>query len=324
LAPSPATYVWDLWLLPLGEQLHMFRLESGAEVAPAERHHHAVRIVHFRGDRSLRRWSRVGVALAPGPESSWDGLALWSGCCVSDGRQAHLFYTARGRERFWWQQVGVATSPLPDLGAWTRSPHPLLSPAGGDYELPEGPNSLGTAPAWRDPWVGRLSGGGWRMLLTARDRRRPGPWNGCVAELRSSDLARWQAHEPFFSPGLFDEVELPELLERDGTEYLFFSTPERALGPAWQARFGDPAGAGGLHCWLRSPGDRDFRPANGDGVVRGLAAPQVYGVRLVEGPGGALRGLGWCEREPGSDRFSGALVGPLELLLDGEGVKLAA
>lgn len=313
-------YRWDLWFLETGDEVTMFRLESPVTGRPDDRHHDGVRIVSSTGERSLGAWGPTGVALSPGPAGSWDDLALWSGCAIAHDETAYLFYTGRSRNRFWRQRIGLAKSPLDDLRRWKKLPRPVAEPSRAWYEQPETPNELDTAPAWRDPWVSGRTGE-WEMLVTARDSRIDGPFNGCVGRLTSADLLRWDPDEPCFSPGLFDEIELPQTIRRRDTVYLLFSTHARSLSPEWHERFGSARARGGLHCWYSDGDGADWRPANGDGIVLGLEAPRVYGVRLLSGTVGTHRALGWLDEDSQGD-FSGELTDPLEIRLEGDRVTL--
>jgi beta-fructofuranosidase len=308
----PGAILWDPWFLAYRGEYHAFYLQVPVLEDPEQRHHDAVEIGHAVSE-DLHRWRERPVALRPGPAGAWDSLALWTGCAVHDGTRFHLFYTGRCSSEFWLQRIGVAVSQ--DLDRWEKEPAFRLDPEPGHYSATASLNELGVPPAWRDPWVFRDPQTGlWYMTLSARTASER-PHNACVALARSDDLRQWEVLPPLLTPGVYDEMELPQPIHHDGRWYLFFSTRGIHYRADWAGRHGR---CSGLHCYVADDLLGEYRPVNGNGVVLD-DADRRYGVRLVKRDGDDYIAVGWLDYDSG--RFVGAIGEPLRLRLEGDRVR---
>lgn len=245
---------------------HLFfqHLPGQVEWGPAQHWGHAV-------SEDLRRWEEQSVVLTPDDD---DG-GVWSGTVVDHPSAARLFYTATQTAA---PDLGVVRAAHPTDAEWTtwrKDASFALAPDGVDLV------------AFRDPFVIRDGGEGWRMLVGG------GRADGTPLVLTwvSPDLETWAYDGVLASPGeatsplLTGTVwECPQLIEVDEQWVLLVSvmTPDGtgheayAVGRVERGRFeGGP--------WRRltwGPGpyagtvfrDRDQRPCLMH-WIRGVADP---------------------------------------------------
>lgn len=227
------------------------------------------------------RWRKVNNALFIGNPGSWDDLMLWTVHVSRDPFQPgrwRMFYTGlSSRDHGKVQRIGLATST--DLFHWHKSPvnwqdlrgeldppavqqARLLSesvlypdqyaeydphscfPLEADPRFYE--SSLSEGRSWvsfRDPYYYHDGQRGW-LLASARTKTGPVVRRGCVAWIEERSASQYVAHPPLYHPRLYDDVEVPSLLEIDGDHYLIGSIREDAkirywhtdrLGNSWQA-----------------------------------------------------------------------------------------
>ena len=304
--------LWDPWFVARGGEYHAFYLQVPAPEDPEDRHHAGVQIGHAVST-DLHSWRERPTALRPGPDDAWDSLALWTGCVVNDGAVFHQFFTGRRASEFWVQRIGVAVSS--DLDRWEKDEDFVLEADPEHYCLRPELNALGVPPAWRDPFVLRDPDSGlWYMTISARTAEHH-PHNACVGLARSHDLRRWEVLPPLLAPGIYDEMEVSQLLHHEGRWYLFFSTRGVHYHNDWAGRHGR---ASGLHCYVADHLLGEYRPANATGVVLD-DGDRRYALRIVERTGDEYVAMGWLDYDRG--RFVGALSGPVRLALDGDEVR---
>jgi beta-fructofuranosidase len=217
-------------------------------------------------------WRRVRNALFIGDPGSWDDLMLWTMHVSADpdrpGRW-RMFYTGLSRrDRGRHQRIGLAVSE--DLYHWEKhpvhwcdtrgpqDPEPIqearrrsrrreagdttalidasscfpLSPGSEHYEsgLDEGRRLV----SFRDPYF--FDGKGGRSLLaSARVATGPVVRRGCVARLEEIEPGRFESRPPLHWPMLYDDVEVPNLVELDDHLFLIGSIREDAKIRYWHA-----------------------------------------------------------------------------------------
>lgn len=183
-------------------------------------------------------WRRVRNALFVGDPGSWDDDMLWTMHVSPDPQKPgswRMFYTGLSRAEYGRvQRVGLARSD--DLYTWTRcedSGFPLeISGAWYESRIDEGRKWV----SFRDPYLYRDSQTGDRYLLVAA-RTKDGPVirRGCVGIARETAPDRFEFEAPLYHPGLYDDVEVPNLIELDGRYYLIGSIREDTKIHYWYA-----------------------------------------------------------------------------------------
>ncbi|MDQ3864424.1 MAG: glycosyl hydrolase family 32, partial [Actinomycetota bacterium] len=222
----PDRWVWVFWVAREGADYHAFYLQAPRELVKQDLRHWNASVGHaVSGD--LRDWRVLPDALNPGPEGSWDDLALWTGSVVERDGQWHMLYTGinkrEEREGLTVQRIGLATST--DLISWEKHPQNPLIEADPRYYGQHDPSPIGIERVWRDPWVFRHpEGGEYHALITARTIGGPADGRGVIGHARSSDLVRWETLPPLTEPGYFYAMEVPQLVGLGGRYYLLFST----------------------------------------------------------------------------------------------------
>ena len=191
-------------------------------------------------------WRRVKNALFVGDPGSWDDDMLWTMHVTPDPDRAgswRMFYTGLARAEFGRvQRVGLARSD--DLIHWTRdeSGQFPLEIDGLDYEA-----DAETGRKWvsfRDPFFYHDPKNNQRMLLAAgRINRGPLIRRGCVSVAHEVEPGKFEFAPPLHHPGLYDDVEVPNLFELDGRFYLLGSIREDTKVHYWYCdKLGEPFG----------------------------------------------------------------------------------
>jgi len=102
-----------------------------------------------------------------------------------------------------------------DLLKWTKIPEDTFC----------APETLYEPHDWRDPFVfWNEDAQEYWMLLAARLKPGPSRRRGCTALCTSKDLQKWEAHKPFWAPGLYYTHECPDLFKMGDWWYLVYST----------------------------------------------------------------------------------------------------
>ncbi len=214
----------DVDVIKVGEVYHLFHL-----FLP----NHAY-IAHAVSEDGLS-WRRVQNALFVGDPGAWDDDMLWTMHVSPDPDQPgrwRMFYTGLARrENGRVQRIGLAVSD--DLYTWRKinDAYPLEIP-GTHYEstLDEGRHWV----SFRDPYFCQVNGERW-LLSAARVNHGPVVRRGCVALAREVRPNVFEFGKPFHWPRIYDDVEVPCLLELGGRWYLLGSIREDVKVHYWYA-----------------------------------------------------------------------------------------
>jgi beta-fructofuranosidase len=303
----PDSWVWDFWLADDGQTYHLFFLFASRALADPDLRHHRASIGHAVS-ADLHEWTRVSDALVAGRAPAFDDLATWTGSIVRAPDDTWvMFYTgATLSPGGVVQAIGIATSP--DLMTWRKYlGNPVVRADARWYETL--PSSQWSDEAWRDPWIfADPDGDGWHMLITARGKDGARDDRGVLAHARSSDLYTWTVGPPVTTPGAgFQQIEVPQLSDIDGTPVLLFSCAPDEYAAA--RRNGDSPQAGTWALPVSALlGPYDLTDA------QALTDPSLYSGRLIKdragrsvllafhhlqhnGFGGSISdpiGLSWC------------------------------
>lgn len=211
-------------------------------------------------------WRRVNNAVFIGHPGNWDDSMLWTVHVSPDPHehgQWRMFYTGLSRrDRQLKQRIGLATSR--NLMTWTKWPTRWEVP---DWQKPRGafeeildsrnisqaydPSSgfpIEPVPphyessidegrqwvSWRDPFFVQHDNRSW-LLCSARIDEGPVIRRGCVGLLEETSPYCFEARTPLFHPGLYDDIEVPNLIDIDGHLYLIGSIREDAKIRYWHA-----------------------------------------------------------------------------------------
>lgn len=215
-------------------------------------------------------WRRVSNALFIGDPGSWDDLMLWTMAVSPDPHQPgrwRMFYTGLSRrEQGGIQRLGMAVSD--DLYHWRKAPvnwrdergphdppavlkareiagqqptscrHSELSP---DSAFPLEPDpeyyeaTLDEGRHWvsfRDPYYYREGDRGW-LIMAARTKTGPVVRRGCVGVMEETSPGRFEPRPPLHHPGLYDDIEVPNLIKIEDEYYLIGSLREDAKIRYW-------------------------------------------------------------------------------------------
>ena len=159
-----------------------------------------------------------------------------------------MFYTGRNKnpDIKWIQKIGLAISD--DLINWKKHENnPILEADNKIYEIKNEKNAIGKVGAWRDPYVFQDPiTKKYYMIIAARKKGNATEYNGCIAITESDDLLNWNLFPPLIAPGVYDEMEVPQMIIHNGIYYLFFSTHAANYKPAYAKKVG---AFGGRHCY---------------------------------------------------------------------------
>lgn len=194
-------------------------------------------IAHAVSEDGLN-WRRVTNALFVAEPGEWDDDMLWTMHVTPDPDRAgvwRMFYTGLSRSEYGRvQRIGLARSS--DLYKWERdtSGHYPIEADGRWYEsrVDEGRHWV----SYRDPFFYHDPQSGDRLLLTsARTRRGPVIRRGCVGVAKEVEPDVFQQQPPLHHPGIYDDIEVPNLLRLDGRYFLLGSIREDTKVHYWYA-----------------------------------------------------------------------------------------
>ena len=164
---------------------------------------------------NFTQFTEHGMMLRRGTDEDQD-LYVFTGSVVQGLGQYHIFYT--GHNPYFRKQdrpeQGVMHAVSDDLITWRKVPADTFFAPLDHYEMHD----------WRDPFVfwNEETSEYW-MLLAARLKNGPSRRRGCTALCSSKDLKRWEAREPFYSPGMYYTHECPDLFKMGHWWYFVFS-----------------------------------------------------------------------------------------------------
>lgn len=194
-------------------------------------------IAHAVSEDALN-WRRVGNALFVAEPGEWDDDMLWTMHVTPNPDQDgawRMFYTGLSRCEYGRvQRVGLARSS--DLYRWERDTsgaYPIQS-NGKHYE-----SSINEGRHWvsfRDPFFYLDQDTQERyLLIAARIKHGPLIRRGCVGLARETGPDRFDLLAPLHQPGLYDDIEVPNLFKLDGRYFLLGSIREDTKVHYWYA-----------------------------------------------------------------------------------------
>ncbi|HEC30804.1 MAG TPA: hypothetical protein ENI66_02210 [Candidatus Yonathbacteria bacterium] len=309
----PGKIIWDTWFLKTNKVCHAFYLQSKNKDAYQEFKLAHISIGHAISSDGLKNWKELAPALLPSWRDTWDNLSLWSGSVIEKGGLNYLFYTGRSKNsgRRWVRKIGLATSQ--DLMSWRRHEgNPILEVDGRYYDVNNRRNALGNTGSWRDPFVfEHPTNGKYYMTITARTNKSRAIYNGCVGIAESEDLIHWNVLPPIFAPGLYDEIEMTQIVFYDNKFYLFFSTHDRDYEPVFARKTGAVTG---LHCYVADDLFGEYKPVNGNGIVYS-DGHAIYSMRILKDGNGFI-GIGWNYKNK-KGKFVGGLTNTVKVTIKG-------
>jgi beta-fructofuranosidase len=288
-------WVWDWWFVEAEGTFHIFYLQAPRSLGDPDLRHDNASIGHAASS-DLRHWTVLPDAIERGQPGAFDELATWTGCVVANGDRWTMFYT--GLSSPLRQEIGAADSS--DLTTWhKRTDNPILASGGPWYAPTDGNASPPTA--WRDPWV-YATEQGFEMLITASDPSARGEHRGVIGRASSPDLATWRLEPPLVTASDFAELEVPQLIELDGSPVVIFSCGPGGLSTR---RRREPNSGGTYYLVL------DGDPTSSASAVP-FAVPELYACRVIKAADGEQYALGFVNRDE-RGRFPGVLSDPVSL-----------
>ena len=240
-----------------------------------------------------------------GKPGEWDDMTQWTGSVVRSGGVAYLFYTGRTRtEAGNVQRVGLALSA--DLINWRKiDENPVLEAVSPWYVSPGEDGSVRSD--CRDPWVIRHNGQ-WVMFYTASAANERVDARGVVGVATSEDLVIWAPGPPVAAPGLFAEIEVPQVFPFGDRWAMLFCTGKHATID------GRTASWNGTHYFL---GESPFGPFTlaPEPLLQADELGTNYAARAVFDPWLGSSLLAW-RRFDNDGTFAGTLTDPFPLELD--------
>lgn len=301
--------LWDSWFFKKDNKFHLFHLQAPLSKYPEKRHNDNASIGHAIST-DLFNWKELPIALKPGAGDAWDNLALWTGSVIEKDGRYYLFYTGKNKTANvkWIQRIGMATSD--DLYNWEKYVNnPILEADNKIYDMKNGKNKIGKIGAWRDPYVfqdPKIKR--YYMIIAARKKGIETEYNGCIAIAESDNLFNWKLLPPLIAPGIYDEMEVPQMIIHKGIYYLFFSTHASNYKPGYAKKVG---AFGGRHCYYSKELFGKYKPVNVNGVVYNNE-DSIYDLTIVSKNQDIFIAIGWLNKDS-AGKFIGKLSHPIEM-----------
>jgi beta-fructofuranosidase len=239
--------------------------------------------------RDLRNWTLCTPALLRGPAGAWDET-LATGSVIRHGGRYWMAYTGHLTA-----QIGLAWST--DLHAWHRHDgNPVTCCDGELYE--KAGSGVRTMMHWRDPFLFENAGYVYHAVCASANRG-PADGRGTVGLARSADMVRWEILPPSDVEPICQEMECPQVVQREGLWYLLFSS-----GPDWFAKsFAERVGHNSLGWTTYSmAGQSPFGPfrIHGNGRILPAEFPRhPYACKSFQWKGGDFLCGTICSQEHG-------------------------
>ncbi len=311
-------WVWDFWLVKENGKYHIFFLQADKSLGDPELRHWNVSVGHAIST-DLRNWTVLQDALAPsknnGDDDFADSYTTWTGSIIHKGKLWYMFYTGTRRsEDGKIQRVCLATSK--DLVTWDKHVNnPLVQL---DSRWYDGLNfDRWKDASWRDPWVmPEVNGKGYRMLVTCRANTGSNDGRGAIGQAVSTDLIKWTVKPPFFAPGEYGEMEVPQIEEINGRYYLFCTVSIRYTSEKQQTTLqGRPKT--GLRYYVSDNFDGPYEVI-GDGFLLADEAGSMYAARVIQGFNQQWSVMGFYDRDQNGD-FVGGVSDPIAIEIKQDG-----
>lgn len=301
--------LWDSWFIKKSNKYHIFHLQALPLKDLTKRPDDNVSIGHAVSN-DLISWKELSTALKPDAGNTWDNLALWTGSVIEKDGKYYMFYTGRNKnpDIKLIQKIGLAISD--DLINWKKfKNNPILEADNKVYEMKNGRNAIDMPGVFRDPFVFQdPKTKKYYMIITAREKGPDTEYNGCIAIAESNDLVHWELLPPLIAPGIYDEMEVPQMIIHNEIYYLFFSTHASNYKPDYAKKVG---AFGGRHCYYSNTLFGEYKPANKNGVVFDYEN-EIYDLTIVSNNQNTFTALGWLNKDP-SGKFIGKLSHPIKM-----------
>ncbi len=269
-------WIWDFWIVKNVEIYHIFYLQAPKSLGDEKLRHHNATVGHATS-KDLIHWEVLPDALHPSQPGSWDDLAIWTGSVIECENKWYMYFTGANKsENGLIQRIGLATSD--DLINWTKHPeNPILQADDNWYELLD-LNSWHDQ-AWRDPYVYKDKNK-FYAFITARVNYGPPDGRGVIACAESYNLIDWKVKAPITEPGDFGQLEVPQVVKKNNTYYLIFSTSVETTSKERKKTHGINI-VTGTHCLI---GDSIFGPYHyqSDEFLLGDSIGSLYSGKIVE------------------------------------------
>lgn len=314
----PKKWVWDFWLVKDEGHYHIFFLQADKSLGDPELRHWNVSIGHAVST-DLRNWTVLQDALAPSTSDTdndpADSYTTWTGSIIRKDELWYLFYTGTRRsEDGKIQRVCLATSR--DLLTWDKHPNnPLVEL---DPQWYDGLNfDRWQDASWRDPWVmPEVDGEGYRMLVTCRVNKGSNDGRGAIGQAVSADLLNWTVKPPFFAPGEYGEMEVPQIEEINGRYYLFCTVSIRYTSEKQRQILKGPLQTG-LRYYVSDNFDGPYEVI-GEGFLLADEVGSLYAARVIQGFDQRWSVMGFYDRDQNGN-FVGGVSDPIAIEIGQDG-----
>ncbi len=307
-------WVWDFWFAVDDTDYHLFYLQADKKLHPDERHWN-VSVGHAVSN-NLNDWKILPDAIAPSTyenncDEAGDTKTTWTGSIIKVEDIWYLYYTGGQKsEDGLIQRICLATSK--DLITWEKhSANPLISadPHWYDkYNIDHWHDE-----SWRDPWVFKdREEHLYHMLVTCRVNQGDPAGRGAIGYASSRDLVHWEAGPPIFAPGLFGEMEVPQV-ECIGNHYYLFCS----VSVKYHVSRNDPNPQTGLKYFRGISPLGPFSSEN-SGFLGEDTIGSLYAGKVIQGPDHQWYFMAF--RNADSDgNFIGGICSPIKIIQQPDG-----
>jgi len=307
-------WIWDFWFANDGNGFHVFYLQAPKSIGDPEQRHWQVSIGHAIS-QDLHHWDLLPDAIQPGKSSEWDNYTTWTGSIIQHQEFWYLFYTGTNRkENGLVQRIGVATSQ--DLIRWEKySGNPVMEVDTRWYEQLD--TTIWHDQAWRDPFIiQHPETGDYHALITARVNSGPRDERGVIAHARSDNLLEWEVLPPITNPGLFGQLEVPQVVKIKEKYYLLFSTQDWAYSEQYKKQLKSQP-VTGVH-YLMADNPLGPFPNESEQLLIGDKSGKLYSGKIVRNAKKEWVFLAFRNYDKNGE-FFGDLIDPIAVQVERDG-----
>lgn len=313
-------FLWDSWFHVEKNNgsivYRMYHLDAPLSEDPMERHDRAQ--IRSAVSKDLVNWKDEGIVFGPGEKGTWDDLAIWTGNVYKkNDKNFVFFYTGRNEREGDFQRIGLAHSS--DGIKWSRKGAPLIEPDSRWYETTE---RAPVCRAWRDPAIFYDEETGiYHLVFTARTKTGDPKYRGCIGHAVSTEIdGEYEIKLPLLAPGRYAEMEVPDLIRKNGKFYLFFGVFEPDYEPGWAEEVGTMQR--GLHCYVSDEIEGEYEPLKGHGIIAGTDT-NLYSLKILPDPEeeGGYVAVGWHMENCGHQKAY-TLSAPMKVKWEGDNIRI--